>query len=527
MKTYIKTLAALALSALAFAACNNSKEPFATAKEDDAPRILNTNIPLWEDGQPAQLTSIERTTNFNFEIIVTPAKYTTVVWNIDDEDVFEGNEIDIPLMAGVHDVVVTATSTKGLSTSRSFTVSVRPAAADPVMSVSQDMIAPGQQLVLAGTNLEKVKKVFLESNQVEIIGAPTATELTVAIPANLPAGAYPVFFENEAGEELSAVWFDGTNYYAYCIMASPDPMTSTDAFTAKPGQGVVLEGINLDKVQSILVNGEAATITSKQAGELVFTCPELEAGDYSLTGTASSGAAVNFAGKAEAVLTVVTSPEVELWKGSFNVTWGTPFKELQFTLADQVKVGYTLRAYVNGEGQGCLATAWWRNLATGHSDDDEGRGDTIISGETVLEMVISELSLQLLADQEGFFLVGDGYTVTRITIEPPSEQTIWEGSFDVTWETPFDGLKETLLDMVSVGTIVRGYVHGEGQGCLATSWWNNIYTGESDPNRGDSIISGEMVLEYTLTQISLDLLATQQGALFVGNGYTITKVTIE
>ena len=41
------------------------------------------------------------------------------------------------------------------------------------------------------------------------------------------------------------------------------------------------------------------------------------------------------------------------------------------------------------------------------------------------------------------------------------------------------------------------------------------------------MISGSMVLKYELTDLSVQLLAEQDGFLMVGSGYTITKVTIE
>lgn len=64
----------------------------------------------------------------------------------------------------------------------------------------------------------------------------------------------------------------------------------------------------------------------------------------------------------------------------------------------------------------------------------------------------------------------------KVTTEPrPSmETTLWEGEFAVTWGTPFEALKETFLSKVKVGTILRVYVDGKGQGTATTAWWNNI-----------------------------------------------------
>lgn len=122
----------------------------------------------------------------------------------------------------------------------------------------------------------------------------------------------------------------------------------------------------------------------------------------------------------------------------------------------------------------------------------------------------------------------DGSDMTdAATMVITAETTLWEGSFAVTWGTPFDALKTTMKDLVHAGSIVRVYVDGNGQGACTTAWWNNILTGEGDPNRGDITISGEQVLEYVLTDLSLSLMEAQDGFLVVGDGYTVTKITIE
>ncbi len=118
----------------------------------------------------------------------------------------------------------------------------------------------------------------------------------------------------------------------------------------------------------------------------------------------------------------------------------------------------------------------------------------------------------------------------KVTTEPrPSmETTLWEGEFAVTWETPFDKLKDTFLSKVKVGTILRVYVDGKGQGTATTASWNNILTGKGgDIERGDIMVDGPAKWEFKLTDLSIQLLKEQWGLLLVGNGYTVKKVTIE
>ena len=131
-----------------------------------------------------------------------------------------------------------------------------------------------------------------------------------------------------------------------------------------------------------------------------------------------------------------------------------------------------------------------------------------------------------LVDGEGNQFSGG---IIKVTTEPrPSmENTIWEGEFAVTWGTPFEALKETFLSKVKVGTILRVYVDGNGQGTAATAWWNNILTGKGDPERGDIMVNGPAKWEFELTDLSIQLLTEQNGLLLVGDGYTVKKVTIE
>ena len=132
-----------------------------------------------------------------------------------------------------------------------------------------------------------------------------------------------------------------------------------------------------------------------------------------------------------------------------------------------------------------------------------------------------------LVDGEGNQFSGG---IIKVTTEPrPSmENTLWEGEFAVTWGTPFDALKDTFLSKVKVGTILRVYVDGNGQGTATTASWNNILTGKGgDKERGDIMVDGPAKWEFKLTDLSIQLLKEQWGLILVGNGYTVKKVTIE
>ena len=424
------------------ASCSTDDDPFFSASENDAPRIISTDIPEGTEGNPAQLVSIERTENFKFSVVVTPARYTTVSWLVDGVKIAEGDSIDKPLLAGTHTLKIVATTTKGLETSRTCLVEVRPAAGDPNPGnqIRERLVMPGQTATLHGNNMSKVRKVIIGDQEVSATYDSADDCVTYTVP-NLAEGVYALKLADETGFVYGAGEIELNNNPEY------------------PEEG----------------------------------------------------------------------GEKTVWDGTFSVTWGTPFEALKTELINLVEAGDILRVYVSGEGKGTATTAWWRNILTGISEDDEpgGRGDIDINGSMVLEYALTDKSIQLLKEQDGFLMVGDGYTISKITVEKPSETVLWEGSFNVTWGTPFDALKETMASFVKVGSILRIYVSGSGQGTATSSWWNNILTGKGDPERGDIMIDGDMVLEFVLTDLSIQLLAEQNGFLAVGDGYTITKITVE
>lgn len=298
--------------------CSSDDEPYFTVSEDDAPRILNTDLAD---------SKIDRKTNYKLEIKVTPVHYTTVTWLLDGTQIYEGTTIDQTLPLGNHELKIVATTTKGKTTSRTLHVTVTPAADDPVL----------------GTN---------------------ASELWVA-----------------------------------------------------PGETTTIRNCkNLDHVQKVLIADKEADFEVLDEGTaLKVTAPsDLANGDYDITLVDNSG--VQFAGGTIKV-TTEARPSVEntIWEGEFAVTWGTPFEALKDTFLSKVKAGTILRVYVNGNGQGTAATAWWNNILTGKGDPE--RGDFMVNGPAKWEFELTDLSIQLLTEQNGFLLVGDGYTVKKVTIE--------------------------------------------------------------------------------------------------------------
>ena len=201
--------------------------------------------------------------------------------------------------------------------------------------------------------------------------------------------------------------------------AADDPALGTNAIElwVAPGETTTIHKCkNLGTVQKVLIGGkEAAFEVLEEGTALKVTAPsDLANGDYDIT--LVDGEGVQFAG---GTIKVTTEPrpsmENTIWEGEFAVTWGTPFDALKDTFLSKVKAGTILRVYVDGSGQGTATTAWWNNLLTGKGDPE--RGDIMVNGPATWEFELTDLSIQLLTEQNGLLIVGDGYTVKKVTIE--------------------------------------------------------------------------------------------------------------
>lgn len=201
--------------------------------------------------------------------------------------------------------------------------------------------------------------------------------------------------------------------------AADDPALGTNAseLWVAPGAETTIHNCkNLGTVTKVMVGGKEVAFEILEEGTaLKLTAPTgLENGDYDIT--LVDGEGNQFPG---GTIKVTTEPrpsmETTLWEGEFAVTWDTPFKDLKDTFLSKVKAGTILRVYVDGKGQGTAATSWWNNILTGKGDPE--RGDIPVDGPATWKFELTDLSIQLLTEQDGFLLVGDGYTVKKVTIE--------------------------------------------------------------------------------------------------------------
>lgn len=209
------------------------------------------------------------------------------------------------------------------------------------------------------------------------------------------------------------------------IPAADDPALGTNAvelWVAPGAETTIHKCKNLGTVTKVMVGGkEVAFEVLEEGTSLKLTAPTgLENGDYDITLVDGEGnqfpcGTIKVTTEPRPSIDPRPSMETTLWEGEFAVTWGTPFEALKETFLSKVKAGTILRVYVDGKGQGTATTASWNNILTGKGDPE--RGDIMVDGPAKWEFKLTDLSIQLLKEQWGLLLVGDGYTVKKVTIE--------------------------------------------------------------------------------------------------------------
>ena len=404
----------LALAVTAFAACTE-KETFSTASGDDYPRIIDPVFPDWTDGVKPVVANISRDADFSMTLTVTPADYCTVRWYLDGEIVGEGKEIELGLMAGTYDFKVEVSTEAGYSTSREGLVQVNPLDGDPwADKISFERItAPGAAAVLYGNNLEKVSRI--------VIGSHTVTELTpiegglsYTVPAEVKDGTYRLILVDASGNE-----FGGD-----LLTVTSDVLITSGAGRTGAGKEWVMTGINMDKIESLTIGNQKVTeFSSKTETEIVLTCPELEVGEYILTGTALDGSAVMFYSESgnTTETTVILSSSTVLWEGRHYVSWDLPdndpnkkFDLIKKDVFATIKAGSVLSIHYSLEPdaeyhQIQTDTAWWTELP--------GTAKTDLTEDGIHAITLTQEALDLIQAEDGFICVGHGYYVDRVTVE--------------------------------------------------------------------------------------------------------------
>lgn len=539
-------LAAAALT-LVFTGCK-SDEPFDTQSADDYPRIL---YPVNESGTGTFTYTLDNPdVPLHDSVIVTPSKFTTVQWLLDEHVVVNGTHINMCLPAGKYNLKIVATTQAGKSTSRWGTVTVIPYAMDPYSEAvgSERIVAPGAEAVLLGQNLTVVKKIgFLTeypwasqdghtpapvaAKGVEITDfTATDTQIDYVVPAELAVGAYYVAFYDEEDKLYGA---NIVNVVSSALVIELAEVTE--------GGSIDLKGIFLNQVKSLKLQGEAGSfdlaVTDATESAVSVALPEAaKAGTYTLTGVLDNGSALQFATEngivEEVVLKISPSGEVVVWTGSQEINWGDANLTIELAIlaehvGEDINIYYELVDMPEGYHQMAFASAWsWKSNPLTDAPkydplDDEGKKS----------FKITKAMYDACADDGGGMLcVGYGYKITKVSIGG-AEQVIYKGpSAPLAWSALEFKDGDLAALGLEVGNTVTVYLTADAgaAGAIATTWWNAINTGAQweQPEAGGIKTEFEEAGEYTLSyKIETMQYIDEQGFAVVGNGFVVDKIT--
>lgn len=394
-------------------------DPISTAGPDDNPMIISPVFPdRGSDGSLPTISSFYRDSAFVYSVVVTPHDYTTVTWNIDGEQVAQGDSINIQLPAGTYDLKIVATTVQGKSTSREGLIEVKPDDTDPYSKASgvERIIAPGEPAKLNGSNLSRITSVLIGGQSTPATYNESDKSLSYTVPSNLADGTYRVLLVDANGNQFGA----------NTVTVTSKVLITSGADRFGSEANVTVTGVNLDKVASLTLDGKTITnFTDKTSTSFTFKAPAMELGEYNMTGKTTDGSDVEFYtanGNTTTLLTTITAEET-LWEGHHYVSWeladGDPNKTFNFLGTDvfsNIKAGTTLKVYYSlnpsdSYHQMQIATGWWTALPSSAGTYD------LADASGVIEMTLTQADLDLIQAQAGFLLVGHGFYVDRVTIK--------------------------------------------------------------------------------------------------------------
>lgn len=538
--------------------CAEDNDSYFSAGEDDFPRILNTDIPETSGGEPSPLPAIYRNNNFHFEVVVTPVHYTTVTWFIDGENVYEGNTIDMPLLAGDYSVKIVATTTRGKQTWRNCTLSVLPLDGDPVLAddVKSRWMNPGTKVTINGENLDGITGMTIGGVPVTDF-VNNGSSLTFTVP-ELADGDYQMVVESASGRfgcgktkvtvekyrepgvvevtlwegETDINWGEsnvlisaetmadipvGTNikFYYEMIDAEYHAMRiTTPSWGDNPEDNLVCQfDVTADTpVPFEFVYDEACkALVDGRGGMLIVGF------GYKLTKVAYDKSAATV--------------EKTLWEGSNVINWGESNVNITPDQMADVPVGTKIRLYYNvpdAEYHAMRITtpSWGDNP----EDNLVCQFDVTPDTPNPYEFIYTADCKKLVDGRGGMLIVGFGYELTKVTYEVAGggAEVVFDGSQDINWGEANLSLSLPDLGITAGKTLTIDYVlcdMPEGYHCAKVvtgpSWVHQDILDQFDLTE-----DGSYELKVTDEMVSK---AAEDGNAFllVGYGYTIKKVSMK
>lgn len=338
-----------------------TEAPFDTQSPNDAPIILT---PYNESGTGTfTYNLINPDTPLYDSVTVTPSKYTTVNWYLDEQLVYTGVKIDMCFPAGTYALTIEAVTQAGLRTERTGTVTVQPYDYDPYSAApaAGRHLAPGVETQIDGQNLSKAKNVIIANDvfgsEVVHTIAPTYQEdgfLKFILPQT-EDGSYFLLLQDANDKLYGADNIDVHN--GAVALAGFQEMPAGDTW--------VITGVNLQNVTKVIVDDIEIADLQVTETTVTLTAPAVEVGEYTLAMYNEDGSAVLFItneGAVEQVKTIVPS-ETTIWTGPVTIDWNADLVKVDAGVMAAVPVGATIFVYFEVPAAEYHAmrvtTPWW------------------------------------------------------------------------------------------------------------------------------------------------------------------------
>ena len=411
----MKTKNILLLIALAAATILTScqpEAPFDTQSPDDAPIILT---PYNESGTGTfTYDLLNPDTPLYDSVTVTPSKYTTVNWYLDQELVYTGVKMDMCFLAGTYALTIEAVTDAGLRTERTGTVTVHPYDYDPYSAApaAGRHLAPGVETTIDGQNLSKAKAVIISTDiyGLEVVHTITPTYqedgfLKFILP-DTEDGVYFLRLQDANGKIFGA---DNIHVHNGAVALA--------GFQEMPaGSTWVITGVNLQHVVKVKVNDIEITDLQVTDNSVTLIAPSVEVGEYALSIFNEDGSAVLFItdeGAVEQVKTVVPS-ETTIWTGPVTIDWNADLVKVDASAMAAVPVGATIFVYYDVPAAEYHAmrvtTPWWDYDFLPQVDGMEAQPNPY-------SFVYEAAGKEAVERTGAMSVVGFGLTITKITFK--------------------------------------------------------------------------------------------------------------
>ena len=402
----------IALAAATILTSCQPEAPFDTQSPDDAPIILT---PYNESGTGTfTYDLLNPDTPLYDSVTVTPSKYTTVNWYLDQELVYTGVRMDMCFLAGTYALTIEAVTDAGLRTERTGTVTVHPYDYDPYSAApaAGRHLAPGVETTIEGQNLSKAKAVIISTDiyGLEVVHTITPTYqedgfLKFILP-DTEDGVYFLRLQDANGKIFGA---DNIHVHNGAVALA--------GFQEMPaGSTWVITGVNLQHVVKVKVNDIEITDLQVTDNSVTLIAPSVEVGEYALSIFNEDGSAVLFItdeGAVEQVKTVVPS-ETTIWTGPVTIDWNADLVKVDASAMAAVPVGATIFVYYDVPAAEYHAmrvtTPWWDYDFLPQVDGMEAQPNPY-------SFVYEAAGKEAVERTGAMSVVGFGLTITKITFK--------------------------------------------------------------------------------------------------------------